>query len=398
MLRIISSLVIPITILALAILIYPKLVDLPDAQLVVIKFLPLVIAVIGMSLCLRFNRSLVFFVSIALISVFALMQWYLPQLGWVEAKINWMALCLILPVNIMVISLLKERGTLTWWGFTRLVFLLLPTLLIIAMAKYYPDPLLRVLTMHFFDQYVLTQIDFPQLALMMMVIAALVLNGRCFVRTSAQNSALFVALISAMAMLHFKNDYVISAVFASAAMLMLVIAVIQESWSMAYIDQLTGLPGRRALDEDMLKLGSNYSIAMLDIDHFKKFNDTYGHDMGDQVLQMVAARIKQSVSAGKAYRYGGEEFSILFPGKKIQETLQILEAVRDRVGGSTFQVRKKDRRRGNDKNNGGKNVKVTISLGVAERTEKMAAPQEVLKGADKALYRAKKQGRNRVCT
>ena len=397
MLRIISSLIIPLTLLGLAILLYPELDGLPDSQLVVIRFLPLVIAVISMSLCLRFNRSLVFFITLTLASVYVLMQWYLPQLGWVEAKIVWMALCLLLPLNITVVSLLKERGMLTWWGSTRFAFLLVPILIVMGMAKYYPEPLLRILTWRFVDQYLLSQIDFAQLPLVMMVIAALILNGRWFVRATAQNSALFVVLISAIAMLHFKNDYSVSAIFACAAMLVLVIAVVQESWSMAYIDQLTGLPGRRALDEEMLKLGSNYSIAMLDIDHFKKFNDSYGHDAGDQVLQMVAARIKQSVSGGKVFRYGGEEFTVVFPGKKIKGTLDVLEGIRENISSSKFQLRKKDRRSGKNKKSGGKNVQVTISIGVAERTGRMATPHEVIKGADKALYRAKKQGRNRVC-
>ena len=71
--------------------------------------------------------------------------------------------------------------------------------------------------------------------------------------------------------------------------------------------------------------------------------------------------------------------------------------MRESVGASKFQVRKKDRRRGNNKKGGGKNVRVTISIGVAERTVRMVTPQEVIKGADKALYRAKKQGRNKVC-
>ncbi len=397
MLRIISSLIIPLTLLGLAILLYPELDGLPDSQLVVIRFLPLVIAVISMSLCLRFNRSLVFFITLTLASVYVLMQWYLPQLGWVEAKIVWMALCLLLPLNIVVVSLLKERGMLTWWGSTRFAFLLVPMLVVMGMAKYYPEPLLRILSWRFVDQYLLSQIDFAQLPLMMMVIATLILNGRWFVRATAQNSALFVVLISAIAMLHFKNDYSVSAIFACAAMLVLVIAVVQESWSMAYIDQLTGLPGRRALDEEMLKLGSNYSIAMLDIDHFKKFNDSYGHDAGDQVLQMVAARIKQSVSGGKVFRYGGEEFTVVFPGKKIKGALDVLEGIRENISSSKFQLRKKDRRSGKNKKSGGKNVQVTISIGVAERTGRMATPHEVIKGADKALYRAKKQGRNRVC-
>ena len=397
MLRIIYSLLIPVSLLGLTILLYPKLNDLPGAQLEVIKLLPVVIAVISMGLCLRFNRSLIFFVTLALTSAYVLMQWYMPQLGWVEAKTVWLALCLLLPINIVIFSLLKERGTLTWWGATRFAFLLIPVLVAVAMAKYSPEPLQRILTWRFVDQYLLVQVDFSQIAMAVMMVAALILNGRWFTRISPQNSSLFVMLFAAVAMLHFKNDAAASAIFASAGMLMLVIAVVQESWSMAYIDQLTGLPGRRALEEDMLKLGSNYTIAMLDIDHFKKFNDTYGHDTGDQVLQMVAARIRQSVTGGKAFRYGGEEFTVLFSGKKLKGTLEILEAVRSCVGDSKFQLRKKDRRSDAKKKGGGKNVQVTISIGVAERTEKMASPHEVIKGADKALYRAKKKGRNQVC-
>lgn len=168
---------------------------------------------------------------------------------------------------------------------------------------------------------------------------------------------------------------------------------------MAYIDQLTSLPGRRALNEQMLKLGNNYSIAMLDIDHFKKFNDRYGHDTGDQVLRMVAARIRDVGAGGHAFRYGGEEFSILFPGKKTAEVLETLNGVRERIAGTKFDLRRNDRRNTDkaSKPRGKQHARVTISIGVAQRDERKPTPTEVLKAADKALYRAKKQGRNRVC-
>jgi len=395
--RIVSSLVIPLTLLSLAFFVYPLLDGLPQSQLVLIKMLPLAIAIIGMGLCLRFNRSLIFFTILALIIAYILIQWYLPSLGWVESKTVWSALSVLLPFNIVVISLLKERGILTWWGSTRLAFLLIPTFIIIVVAKHYPEPLLHVLTLRYVDSYMLRQIDFAQLPLVIMIFAVLILNGRWFMRVTEQNSALLIALISAIIMLHFKNDEISRAIFASAATLMLIIAVVQASWSMAYIDQLTDLPGRRALEEELLKLGSSYAIAMLDIDHFKKFNDSYGHDAGDQVLKMVASRIKQSVSGGKAFRYGGEEFTIVFPGKDIKETLDVLEAVRENIGSNRFQLRNNERRSSfSRKKDSGKNVQVTISIGVAERNENMPIPYAVVKGADKALYRAKKQGRNRV--
>ena len=396
MLRTLSSLILPLTILGCALFLYPDLEGLPKSQLVMIKLLPGVIAIISLGLCLRFNRSLLFFSTFSLLISYVLMQWYLPQLGKSEEKIVWMSLTLLLPLNLVMVSLLKERGMLTWWGSTRFALILLPLIIVITAAKYYPEPLFNVLTWHFVELNLLKEVSFEQLPLVVMIFAVLALNGRWFVQATAQNSALFIGLLGAITMLHFINEDEISAIFACAAMLMLVIAVIQESWSMAYIDQLTNLPGRRALEEEMLKLGGNYSIAMMDIDHFKKFNDTHGHDAGDQVLQMVAARIKKSVSGGKAFRYGGEEFTIVFPGKKSSDTLESLEAIRKNIGDSKFQLRKKDRRR-DKKKGGGKNVQVTISIGVASRTDKMPTPHDVIKGADKILYKAKKQGRNRVC-
>ena len=313
-------------------------------------------------------------------------------------SVIWPALCVFLPMNFLIYSLLKERGTFTLWGSTRFGLLLLPFVVIIGLAQAYPAEIGNLLRVNLLEKDLSGGFNFTQISLVMILVTLIVLNGRMFARPAAQNGSLFVAVLASLGMLHFKESTSANAIFASAAVLMLAIAVIQESWSMAYIDQLTRLPGRRALDEEMLKLGGNFSIAMVDIDHFKRFNDRHGHDAGDQVLRMVATRIKQAVSGGKAFRYGGEEFTLVFSGKDIEDTINGLEGVRKSVCDSKFQLRSRDRRReknSKDKNN--KNVKVSISIGVANRNERSSSANEVIKAADKALYRAKKQGRNRVC-
>ena len=99
--------------------------------------------------------------------------------------------------------------------------------------------------------------------------------------------------------------------FMAASGAILLVAVLQESHRMAFRDELTGLPGRRALQERMAGLGPAYAIAMADVDHFKNFNDTHGHDGGDQVLKLVAARLAKIEGGGVAFRYGGEEFTVL---------------------------------------------------------------------------------------
>jgi len=396
-LRKLPSLIIPLSLLGLALYLYPIIEQLPASQLVLIHFLPVIIGAIVLVFCFKFNRSLLFFSAIAVLLIYAVMQWYLPLAAYVEAKIIWLSLTVFLPFNMMLISLLKERGMLTWWGGSRFALLFLPLLVCMALAKFFPDLLRPLLTWRFIDVAFLKHSVFSQLALVMMILAVLVLNGRWFVQATAQNSAIFITLLAGIAMVYFKNRDTAMAVFSIAGMLMLVIAVVQETWSMAYIDQLTGLPGRRALEEELLKLAGNYSIAMVDIDHFKKFNDTYGHDVGDQVLKMVASKIRQSVSGGKAFRYGGEEFTIVIPGKNSNETKENLNFVRTSVGDTEFRVRKQDRRQRKNNKDSGKTVQVTISIGVANRTDKMASPHEVIKAADKALYQAKKKGRNRVC-
>jgi diguanylate cyclase (GGDEF)-like protein len=153
----------------------------------------------------------------------------------------------------------------------------------------------------------------------------------------------------------------------------------------------------------MARLGRNYVIAMTDVDHFKKFNDTYGHDVGDQVLRMVASQLRKVSGGGTAYRYGGEEFTVLYPGKSISECLPHLEALRRNIEEYRMRLRDKqsrpeDAKRGRNQRGQSKSqhVSVAISIGVAERSDEHRDPQEVIKAADQALYKAKEAGRNRV--
>src|SRR5207249_3136060 len=158
--------------------------------------------------------------------------------------------------------------------------------------------------------------------------------------------------------------------FATSALL-LIIAVVEASYHMAYQDGLTGLPARRALNEALLRLGSQYTVGMVDVDHFKRINDSHGHDVGDQVLKMVAAKLAQVGGGGRAYRYGGEEFAVLFPGKSAPECLAELEALRQVVEEAKFILRSRIRsKRKKEKilsdRGPGQRVPVTVSIGVAE--------------------------------
>ena len=179
-------------------------------------------------------------------------------------------------------------------------------------------------------------------------------------------------------------------------------ALYRMYWEKVYIDELTGVPNRRAFDEYLKKLGRKYTIAMIDIDHFKKFNDTYGHTEGDNVLRFVAKHIEAEAEA-PVFRYGGEEFSAIYKGAPTKRVFKILDLMRDNLASKIFYLRtteeirksktKKDRRR-NHAN--AKIVKVTISIGIAHKTPAKKEAHDVIVTADKALYKAKENGRNQV--
>lgn len=187
-----------------------------------------------------------------------------------------------------------------------------------------------------------------------------------------------------------------------AAGLIMVVTTVEASFTMAYIDELTGLPGRRSLNETLLNLGKKYVIAMIDVDRFKKFNDTYGHKTGDQVLKMIASRLGKISGGAKTFRYGGEEFTAIFSGKTVADALLYVEDFREAVGSTPFVIRSPERPSkrkwgfSKKKESNRKQVTVTVSIGLAAPDKETADPEKVIKAADKKLYKAKKGGRNRT--
>lgn len=185
--------------------------------------------------------------------------------------------------------------------------------------------------------------------------------------------------------------------FSLVTSLIAISALVHDAYRMAYVDTLTSIPSRRALEERFLHLGSHYSIAMADIDFFKKFNDKFGHDIGDDVLKLVAKELSHIKNGGKAYRYGGEEFTILFSGKKKEDCIMALEEVRERIFRRGFVIRDKNRPekvpQEVKKATTVKKERLSISLGLAMSC-KGKTPNDILKIADDALYKAKESGRN----
>ena len=144
---------------------------------------------------------------------------------------------------------------------------------------------------------------------------------------------------------------------------------------------------------------------MLDVDHFKRFNDRYGHDAGDEVLKMIAARSAR-IRGGQPFRFGGEEFAVIFAGRSAAGAAAAMEEFRRQLAQTPFVIRKrprpktrsrKGRMRRSQTRGSRPKVKVTVSIGLAHATGRQRKAAEVLQAADKALYKAKRSGRNRLC-
>ena len=326
------------------------------------------------------------------------------------------AVAVLFPINALLIATKRDRGMVSRGVVVRVLFFVVQVALLMVVwdagvgPRTWADEILHVrLFDKLFDYWSLL----PQPAIGLFMAVSAVLLVRAAWTGGAIDGGLFGAVAASALALHGAGQGHVPAIMFTLALLALLAAVVQESYRLAFIDELTGLPGRRALMHDLQSLNGTYTVAMLDVDHFKKFNDTYGHDVGDQVLKMVASRMMRVTGGGRAYRYGGEEFTVLFSRKDASGALAHLDKLRQAIADSSFRLR--DDQRPKEKPVGVKaketakknakkkaqtvrddaTVSVTISIGAHERTTDETS-DAALKEADQALYRAKDGGRNRV--
>jgi diguanylate cyclase (GGDEF)-like protein len=365
------------------------LVPLPASLAGLRTAAPYALLVTALGMAWRFNRGRAFVIAASLLGAFA--AYDLLATRGVHA-----ALTVLVPLNVLVAMIHPERGARYRAAYGWLALLAAEGVFLAWIAGV-PEG--------FLDNPFLRSPPTP-LAGRLMFAAAF---GAAVWRAWPELTALQVGSAGALTGFYIAAEWIrapgVYAVFMSAAGAILIVALLEESHRLAFRDILTGLPGRRALEERLRGLGSRYAIAMVDVDHFKKFNDTHGHDIGDQVLKLVGARLAEVGGGGIAFRYGGEEFSVLFPGSDLDEALPHLEAIRASIEGYRMAVRAPGRPKkpevGSKLRGEGspeKHLSVTVSIGASGPGKRQRAPAQVIKKADEALYRAKEGGRNKVST
>ncbi|HEY6307640.1 MAG TPA: GGDEF domain-containing protein [Candidatus Angelobacter sp.] len=365
------------------------------------RLLPLIVVTFGLILSGVFRRSRLFFAQLVLVAAQAALTCLVPHLAIPAGQVLVNAVAVLLPLNLVALAFVRERGIISPAGRRRLALVALE---IIAVGVLCMPQLARAaswLARPFFPERFSAWSHLSQPGLLAFAAAAVVMVVLLVRRYRPVESSFLWALAASFAALRVGGTTYAAAIFFSGGALAMIVALLETSYKMAYHDELTQLPSRRALNEALMKLPGSYTIAMVDVDHFKRFNDTYGHAAGDQALRLVASRLAYITGGGKAYRYGGEEFAIMFPGKTTDEVFVYLDRMRGLIEQSTFVVRGKERRKNKrGKVTATKGVKrethVTVSIGVASSNGNNLPPSEVLRAADQALYRAKAKGRN--CT
>lgn len=317
---------------------------------------------------------------------------------------NVMAVSLILPLVFTAIMLLLQLySKLQFFSLAGLAVLLLcllapPVLLWLPLAQWlYALPIPAA-----FLQPVLAHIPMSWGQLWWMaVIASCWLGLLSFYGANNQRWGQFITWLSIMLLYMLLHQTPLVHWLTLAASTTLLLSLTRQMLQLAYIDELTQLPQRRALLSHLSRLGRRSAITMLDVDHFKKFNDTYGHDVGDQVLKLLGSLLGAERGL-TAYRYGGEEFTLVFNHSNKATLATKLEQVRAKIADYPLIIRQQGRpkdgkqgkpQRGSKANS--KTVHVTISLGCAIR-KPGESTEQLLKRADQALYKAKKAGRNQV--
>ena len=407
----------------------------------------------GLLLAWRFHSSRLLFSFLTLLLAHRALEFFsasrITAAG--PGRIALAAIAFLVPLNFIAFSVFREWGLAIPALFPRLGLLFFESVFVAIICRPGETTAPAFLRPGFLGSILGTRP--PTLALLAFAAAFVVLLLRFLLQGKPTESGMLWSLAAAFLSLQAGGVGPIATAYWATAGLILASSIIENSYLLAYHDELTTLPARRAFNDALLGLEDPYAVAVVDIDHFKKFNDTYGHETGDQVLRLVAAKLAGVTGGGRAYRVGGEEFNILFPGKSVKDVQPHLELLRSVIEASDFQVRggqerrrqtgsqprhQNDRIKGDsgpygrredgrqdlpvrDRRSGDRRsetppavrrkarspratlaetadhpLSVTVSIGVAQPDGKARAPEQVIQAADQALYRAKQSGRNRV--
>jgi len=355
----------------------------------------------GLLMAWRFHSSRILFLLLTLLLAHRALEFFAegtnPAFG--AGRIAFEAIACLLPINFVLLSQARERGFGIPAITPHLALLFFESIFVAVLCR--PGQMSSPWLFHvaFVKSTLFSWTPLPQPSLVIIAISFAILLGRFLIHPKPLESGILWSFGSAVLGLQMGGIGRLGSAYFATAGLMLLVSIVENSYLLAYHDELTLLPSRRAFNDGLLRLEPPYAVAVVDIDHFKKFNDTFGHETGDQVLRMVGARLAGVTGGGQAYRVGGEEFSVLFRDKGMKDALPHLESLRAAIEESIFHVRslaeRRSSARGADRRNqsrggarsadllrrataasGDLELSVTVSIGVAEPNPGSEHPEQ----------------------
>ena len=389
--------------LALAVFIYHEpWMPLSPAGL---NFFYYAVFVAALALSLRFRSSRIVFGSVVLLLAHYALKAKGPDLHLGQGRMAFEAIALLVPLDFILLTFIPERNLTREYlvGICAVLFFQVTFVAVFARPDQSDYSWLHLSFLHSYP------LRLPQPAILMFLAALGILLWRVLRFGKAIDHGMFWSLLAVCIGLEAGSVSGRVTPYFAISGLVLASSIVESSYSLAYRDELTGLHSRRAFNDATSGMKHPYAVAAVDIDHFKSINDNYGHDTGDQVLRLVASRLASVTGGGNAYRVGGEEFTILFPGRNSDDIFQHLELLRMNIESCSFRLRRgEDRRkspREGERRVAGKAtttrrtssaaLSVTVSIGIAESRPRRTI-EHVIELADKALYTAKQSGRNRI--
>src|SRR5438034_2616649 len=355
LLRILQLVAVPAAILLAAALAVAASHALPRSLSGLIGVGPYIVLLLGAAISAWFNRSRALIMLASLLAAYAGYN-LASDLG--RESFAWRAVltafAVLVPFNVLLALAFPERGVRQYRNYRWLLLGLAEILVVIWIAYAGRSSLSGTAWRDVLDHWLLRSPPTPIVARIMLAAAFAAALARTWPRRGLKelrreprplDIGIAAALVAFFIGCQWATAPLAFGAFMSAAGVILLAAVLQESHRLAFRDELTNLPSRRALEERLSGLGPTYTIAMVDVDHFKQFNDTHGHHIGDQVLKLVAARLDEIGGGGVSYRYGGEEFCVLFAERTLDQSLPYLEQLRGEIEHYEIAARGGDRPR-----------------------------------------------------
>jgi len=396
-----NRLIVPAILLIAAFMLRERIFDLKPAYLQLPTILPYVIFGAVMAVAFFFNRTRPFATALGLaVAYWVIVARLQKSLSDPDVFATYTMLTLLLPLILIFLLLAGEKGLRSAGGLW--VVVAVPALLSLILWSQDNQFVSAFISDHL-SMLSRGRYNLSAVASVCYASCTLFAVFALFRQNSEHAASITMSSVFTFVVFAFYGLPKISTVMYAALGLGLVVSLLRSSHDIAYRDELTGLRSRRSLNERLNTLGRRFVIAMVDVDHFKNFNDSYGHAVGDDVLKMVARRLA-TIRGGTVYRYGGEEFCIVFPGSELEQCTPAVELIREKIADYKLYVRdvqKRPRsRKEGEQRRGlvqrGRVTSVTVSIGAAASGPRKIRPEEVLQAADAALYQAKKKGRNRL--